>query len=90
MPLFKSQNDLLCSQLDRNSNKDSSSLEVHIEPVCKLFSTKIVEYDARRVTGNKCNTNFLFKPSVTSHNEVIHDIKTFTCELKLRTQWTPQ
>ena len=67
--------------MDRNSDKDSLSLIGHIEPVCKFFSAKITEYDARKVTGNKWNANFVFKPGVTSHDEVIHDVNAFTSEL---------
>ena len=41
----------------------------------------IAEYTARRVTSNNCNANFVFKPGVTSHDEVFHDVKAFTSEL---------
>ena len=71
-------NYLLSSQLNRNSDKDSSSLKGHIEQVCRFFfSVKVAEYDARKVTGNKYNANFVFKPGVTSHNEEIHDLEAF-------------
>ena len=60
---------------------DSSSPDGLIEPFFKIFSAKIAEYDARKVTGNKCNANFVFKPGVTSQYEEIHDMKPISSEL---------
>ena len=47
----------------------SKTRKGHIVPI---FPSKMVlsSHDAERVTSNKCNATFVFKPGFTSHDEL--------------------